>query len=57
VAGFSTIERWYYKALRSKAGPVDVLRRKIRSDHGQHPAFTPCQRSLKITHLWSKLPG
>ena len=41
VAGFSTIERWYYKALRSKAGPVDVLRRKIRSDHGQHPAFTP----------------
>ena len=41
VIGFSTIERWYYKALRSKAGPVEVLQRKIRSDHGQHPAFTP----------------
>jgi transposase InsO family protein len=41
VAGFSTIERWYYKARRSKAGTVEVLKRKIRSDHGQHPAFTP----------------
>ena len=38
---FSTIERWYYKALvcSAKEGPVDVLRRKIRSDHGQHPAW------------------
>ncbi len=36
--GLSTIERWYYKALRSKAGPVEVLKRKIRSDHGKHPA-------------------
>lgn len=35
--GLSTIERWYYKALRSKAGPVEVLKRKIRSDHGKHP--------------------
>ena len=39
--GLSTLERWYYKALRSKEGPVDVLKRKIRSDQGQHPAFTP----------------
>src|ERR1019366_7995910 len=31
--GLSTIERWYYKALRSKAGPVEALKRKIRSDH------------------------
>src|ERR1035441_8328494 len=23
--GLSTIERWYYKALRSKAGPVEAL--------------------------------
>src|ERR1035437_2832364 len=39
--GLSTIERWYYKALRSKAGPVEALKRKIRSDHGQHPQLSP----------------
>jgi len=40
VFGHSTIERWYYKALRSKAGPVEALKRKIRSDHGQHPSVS-----------------
>ena len=39
--GRSTIERWYYKALDSRGGPVDALRRKIRSDHGQHPSLSP----------------
>ncbi len=39
--GRSTLERWYYKALRSKAGPVEALKRKIRSDHGQHPSVSP----------------
>ncbi len=37
--GRSTIERWYYKALHAKAGPVEVLKRKIRSDQGTHPAL------------------
>lgn len=41
VFGRSTIQRWYYRALRSKAGPVEALKRKIRSDHGQHPSVTP----------------
>jgi hypothetical protein len=41
VFGLSTIERWFYKALRSKAGPVEALKRKIRSDHGQHPSLHP----------------
>lgn len=41
IFGLSTIERWYYKALRSKAGPVEALKRKIRSDHGQHPSVNP----------------
>jgi putative transposase len=44
--GFSTLERWYYKALRSKAGPVDALKRKIRSDQGQHPSL-----SIKLTQV------
>jgi hypothetical protein len=34
-------ERWYYKALRSKTGPVEALKRKIRSDQGQHPSLSP----------------
>ena len=38
--GFSTIERWYHKASAAKAGPVQVLQRKIRSDQGQHPALS-----------------
>lgn len=38
--GLSTLERWYYKALRSKQGPVEVLKRKIRADQGTHPALS-----------------
>jgi transposase InsO family protein len=40
--GVSTIERWYYQALRSSAqeGPVEGLRRKVRCDHGRHPAMS-----------------
>src|SRR5438046_10532925 len=38
--GLSTIERWYYKAARSKEGPVDVVKGKIRSDQGQHQALS-----------------
>jgi hypothetical protein len=41
VFGLSTIERWFYKALRAKAGPVEALKRKIRCDHGQHPSLPP----------------
>jgi len=46
LLGFSTLERWYYKALRAQAGPVEALKRKIRSDHGQHPAFSPALTQL-----------
>ena len=38
--GFSTIERWFYKALGAKAGPVEALKRKIRSNHGEHPSLS-----------------
>ena len=37
--GFSTIERWYYRALKEKSDPVGVLRRKLRADAGQQPAM------------------
>src|SRR5256712_13239567 len=46
LLGLSTIERWYYKASRSKEGPVEVLKRKIRSDHGQHPALSSKLREV-----------
>ena len=35
--GVSTIERWYYRALRAKQDPVSALRRQVREDAG---AFT-----------------
>ena len=33
--GFSTIERWYYRAVAERTDPVGVLRRKIRADAGR----------------------
>jgi len=45
--GFSTIERWYYRALRERADPVGVLRRKIRADAGrQHAIGEPVKQAL-----------
>ena len=38
--GRSTIERWYYAALRQVRDPVRALRRKARSDRGQQPAVS-----------------
>lgn len=48
VFGFSTLERWYYKALGSKVGPVEALKRKIRSDQGQHPAVNATLAQLLV---------
>jgi putative transposase len=38
--GASTIERWYYRALRERNDPVGVLSRKIRSDRGTCRKFS-----------------
>lgn len=38
--GASTIERWYYLALRAKDDPVGVLRRRPRRDRGKFPALS-----------------
>ena len=51
LLGFSTLERWYYKALRSKSGPVEALKRKLRSDHGEHPSLNgPLAQALAQQH-------
>jgi len=49
--GFSTIERWYYAARGQKRDPVQVLRRKIRCDRGQHPLWKPALiQALALQH-------
>jgi hypothetical protein len=42
--GLSTIERWFYIARY----PVGALQRKIRSDHGGHPALSSKVRELLV---------
>jgi hypothetical protein len=42
--GFSTIERWYYRALKERSDPVSVLRRKVRKDAGQQVAMSDASR-------------
>ena len=46
--GFSTIERWYYQALKENRDPVAVLRRKRRADAGQQPAMSEALREALI---------
>lgn len=49
--GFSTIERWYYQALRNSRDPVGSLQRKARSDAGQHPSLSEAfRRELELQH-------
>jgi len=47
--GRSTIERWYYAALSAQQDPVAALRRKVRSDAGQHPSLSPRLGELLAT--------
>jgi transposase InsO family protein len=42
--GVSTIERWYYRALRERSDPVGVLRRKVRADAGQQHGISEAVR-------------
>jgi putative transposase len=46
--GFSTIERWYYRALKERSDPVGVLRRKLRADAGRQPAVSGAVRQALI---------
>src|SRR5215470_16515285 len=46
--GFSTIERWYYRALKEKQDPVGVLRRKLRADAGRQSAMSGAVRQAII---------
>jgi putative transposase len=46
--GFSTIQRWYYKALKARSDPVGVLHRKLRIDAGLQPAISSSVRQALI---------
>jgi len=46
--GLSTIERWYYRALREPKDPVGVLGRKIRQDCGTHPSLSSELRGMLL---------
>ena len=49
--GFSTIERWFYLVLGETRDPLNALRRKIRSDQGQHPALSqPLREALRLQY-------
>ncbi|MBV9529916.1 MAG: transposase family protein, partial [Bradyrhizobium sp.] len=46
--GFSTIERWFYCALRERIDPVAKLRRKRRSDADRQPAMSAALREAVL---------
>jgi putative transposase len=46
--GFSTIERWYYRALKERSDPIGVLRRKLRADAGRQPAISDAVRQVLV---------
>ena len=47
--GSSTIQRWYYKALRARTDPIGVLRRKPRQDADHQASMTTELRQLLRT--------
>lgn len=49
--GASTIERWYYQALRGTNDPVGVLKRKIRNDQGVYRSLSVELRDeIRVQH-------
>jgi putative transposase len=46
--GFSTIERWYYRACKERTDPVGVLRRKVRANAGRQHAISDTVRQAVL---------
>jgi len=42
--GVSTLERWYYQALKAGEDPVGALRRRVRRDAGEQPSLSEAFR-------------
>jgi len=54
--GRSTIERWYYVAHNEKQDPVGALRRKLRSDAGEHRVLSRSLREV-LTAQYQRNPN
>jgi putative transposase len=46
--GTSTIERWYYRAVKEQHDPLGVLRRKVRTDAGQQASMSEAVRQAVL---------
>ena len=46
--GVSTIERWFYRAVKERHDPVGVLRRKVRTDAGQQASMSDTVRQALL---------
>jgi transposase InsO family protein len=46
--GFSTIERWYYRAVAERTDPVGVLRRKVRVNAGRQHTISDAVRQAVL---------
>ena len=46
--GASTIERWFYRAVKERHDPVGVLRRKVRTDAGQQASMSDTVRQALL---------
>ena len=44
----STIERWFYRAVKEQHNPVAVLRRKMRSDVGRQASMRGAVREALL---------
>jgi hypothetical protein len=47
--GVSTLERWYYRALKERHDPVGVLRRKVRKDAGWQASMSAAVRQALLS--------
>jgi putative transposase len=48
--GVSTLERWYYRALKERTDPVRVLRRKVRVDAGRQDLALAIRQNLRTQY-------
>jgi putative transposase len=46
--GVSTIQRWFYRAIKERHDPVGVLRRKVRTDAGRQASMSATVREALL---------
>ena len=46
--GVSTIQRWFYRAIKERHDPVGILRRKVRTDAGRQASMSDTVRQALL---------